>query len=78
MMASFDKETLAVIISDIHLGDVYCNIEKFEQFLVILLQDITDGHLAHLKALVILGDTFDNIMSTYRNLCVNPDFKRIY
>lgn len=69
---------MVIVISDIHLGDLYCKISKFELFLANLFQDIGRGNLPQLKTLIILGDTFDIIMNTFRNLCNNPEFKRIY
>ncbi len=77
-MTSFNRKSLAIVISDIHLGDLYCKINEFEQFLLDLIQDIDRGNLLQLKTLIILGDTFDLIMNTFWNLCNNPKFRRIY
>lgn len=78
IMPSFNRKSIAIVTSDIHLGDLYCKTNEFDQFLVNLLQDIERGNLPQLKAFIILGDTFDFIMNTFRNLCNNPEFKRIY
>ncbi len=40
-MLLFNRESLVIVISDIHLGDLYCKIGEFESFLVNLLQDLT-------------------------------------
>lgn len=77
-MTTFNRKSLVIVISDIHLGDLYCKISEFELFLIDLLQDIVRGNLPQLKTFIILGDTFDIIMNTFRNLCNNPEFKRIY
>ncbi len=77
-MISFNRKSLVIVTSDIHLGDLYCKTNEFEQVLTNLLQDIERGNLPQLKALIILGDTFDLIMNTSQNLCKKPEFKRIY
>ncbi|MHA1439478.1 MAG: metallophosphoesterase [Promethearchaeota archaeon] len=77
-MISFNRNSLAIVISDIHLGDMYCDIDKFESFLDQLLQDLKRGNLPSLETLIILGDTFDIIMNTFWNLCNSPEFIRIY
>ena len=77
-MTSFNRKSLVIVASDIHLGNFYCRRKKFEDFLVNLLQNIERGNLQQLKTFIILGDTFDLIMSTFWNLCNNPEFKRSY
>lgn len=75
---SFNNKTLAIITSDIHLGDLYCKTSEFEAFLTRILQDLKSGKLSHLEMLIFLGDTFDIIMNSFRNICNNPIFNTIY
>jgi len=50
-MLLFNRESLVIVISDIHLGDLYCKIGEFESFLVNLLQDLERGNLPYIKVL---------------------------
>ena len=51
-----------------HLGALHTKKSYFDVFLSNLLNKLDNGELPHLKALCILGDCFDLIMDTYRDL----------
>ena len=73
-----NKKTLAIIISDVHLGDIYCKLDEFEFFLSRLLKRIQHGDLPYLKTVILLGDFFDIIMTSVWDLCNNQKYIRIY
>ncbi|KKL80886.1 hypothetical protein LCGC14_2000270 [marine sediment metagenome] len=77
-MPNPNRETLAIVISDVHLGDLYCKLGDFELFLTRLYQKIQDGGLPYLKMVILLGDFFDIIMNSFWDLCNNQKYLRIY
>jgi len=77
-MSITNKKTLAIIISDVHLGDIYCKLDEFEFFLSRLLKRIQHGDLPYLKTVILLGDFFDIIMTSVWDLCNNQKYIRIY
>ena len=74
----FNKNSVAIIISDVHLGDIYSKVVEFELFLVNLLKEIEYENLPYLKTLIVLGDFFDVMRTSFLNLCVNQNYIRIY
>ncbi len=77
-MLLFDRNAIIIVVSDIHLGDIYCMLDKFELFLSELLQKIQFGNLPYFKTLIILGDFFDIIVNSFWKLCTNQKYIRIY
>ncbi|NVM34298.1 MAG: metallophosphoesterase [Candidatus Lokiarchaeota archaeon] len=77
-MIHIDNDTLILVLSDVHLGDIYCRRDDFLSFLSFIHESRVSGNLQHLRALVILGDFFDLIWSTIENLSNNKDFNKIY
>ena len=77
-MLSINKNALAIVISDVHLGDLFCKFNEFELFLDNLLKNKIQGNFPYLRALILLGDTFDIIMNTFWNLCNGPEFRNIF
>lgn len=74
----FYEDTSIIITSDVHLGSLYCREDDFKSFLEIILSERKRDNLPHLKALVFLGDFFDVMRTSYRDLCVNRQFTEIY
>ncbi|MBN1801589.1 MAG: metallophosphoesterase [Candidatus Lokiarchaeota archaeon] len=72
------KNVIAILTSDVHLGDLYCNIGKFERFLAQILREIKNGSVAQLECMLFLGDTFDLMMSTYKHLCNDSIYSNCY
>lgn len=77
-MLYLERITSVIVISDVHLGDIYCRIEDISYFLSSIVENRISGKLPYLRALVILGDFFDLIWSTCENLCCNNKFIEIY
>ena len=77
-MFHIDNSTLILVLSDVHLGDIYCRRDEFFNFLSIILESRMKGKIPHLRALVILGDFFDLIWSTIENLSWSKEFTDIY
>lgn len=74
----FNRESLAIILSDIHLGDIYAEVDVFKSFLIKLIKEIELKNLPYLKTLIILGDFFDIMRTSFLDLCVNQDYVEIY
>jgi len=73
-----DNSAMILVLSDVHLGDIYCRRDEFLKFLLIILEFRKSGKLPHLRAIVILGDFFDFAWSTIENLVWNRQFTEIY
>lgn len=77
-MININKLTLALVVSDIHIGNEYSRIEEFTTFLKNIYLMKIDNKLPFLKALIILGDLFDLNASNFEDLCSNKQYFRIY
>jgi len=77
-MINFNRFTLAIVVSDIHIGTEYSRIDEFTAFLKNIYLMKVDNKLPFLKALIILGDLFDLNASSFEDLCFNRQYFRIY
>ncbi len=75
-MVVIDKNSIMLVVSDVHLGASRSKSDLFEHFLKDLLEQIENGILSNLKALVILGDFFDLCMDSHGEIANN--YKIIY
>ncbi len=69
---------MILVLSDVHLGDIYSRRDEFFKFLSIILELRISGKIPLLRAIVILGDFFDLVWSTIANLVWNREFTEIY
>ena len=72
-----DYTTMVIVISDVHLGGIYCRIEEFENFLDNLIREVRNKKFPFLGKLIILGDFLDLLTSSYSALSGNNNVKRI-
>ena len=78
MMTGFERKTIAIVISDIHIGNESCRIEEFTIFLDNILQNLINGNLQFLRTLIILGDFLDLMATSFEDLCSNDLYFPIY
>ena len=72
-----DYTTMVIFISDVHLGDIYCRIKEFENFLDNLIREVRNKKFPFLGKLIILGDFLDLLTSSYSALSGNNNMRRI-
>ena len=77
-MIEFERNTLAIVISDVHIGNDSCRIDEFIIFLENIIQNLINRNLRNLKALIILGDFFDLNATSFEDLCSNHQYFHIY
>ncbi len=77
-MIEFNRNTLAIVISDIHIGNESSRIQEFAEFLDIILQNVINRKLPFLRTLIILGDFFDLLATSFEDLCFNEKYFQIY
>ena len=69
----FENNPMIIIISDVHLGGGENHPEEFIKFLTLILHKIENNKKfrKNFRALLILGDFFDVLLSTYENISKN-------
>ena len=72
-----DYTTMVFVISDVHLGDIYCRIEEFKNFLDNLIREVKNRKFPFLSKFIVLGDFLDLLTSSYSALSGNNNVKRI-
>ncbi len=77
-MFHIDNSASILVLSDVHLGDIYCRRDEFSKFLSNILESRMSGKIPYLRALVFLGDFFDLIWNTIENLASSKEFMDIY
>ncbi len=77
-MIGFERKVLAIVVSDIHIGNESCRIEEFTVFLDNILQNLINRKLQFLRTLIILGDFFDLLATSFEDLCSNDQYFHIY
>lgn len=77
-MIGFERKVLAIVVSDIHIGNESCRIEEFKVFFDNILQNLIIGKLQFLRTLIILGDFFDLLATSFEDLRSNDQYFRIY
>ena len=79
-MIDFNRNVLAIIVSDIHIGNEFSRIEEFKNFLKEILRMKRNNQLPFLRALIILGDLFDLMATSFEDLCSkhNNEYFSIY
>lgn len=77
-MIEFNRNTLAIVISDIHIGNESSRIQEFTEFLDVILQNVIEGKLPFLRTLIILGDFFDLLATSFEDICFNEKYFQIY
>ncbi len=77
-MIVFKRNTFVIVVSDIHIGNESCRIQEFAEFLDSILQNIINRKLPFLRALIILGDFFDLLATSFEDLCYNKQYFQIY
>lgn len=77
-MIVFKRNTLVIVVSDIHIGNESCRIQELAEFLDSILQNIINRKLPFLRALIILGDFFDLLATSFEDLCSNEQYFQIY
>jgi len=78
MNIDFNKDTLAIVVSDIHIGNEFSRIEEFTSFLIEILKNKTSNNLPNLRVLIILGDFFDLNATSCEDLCSNNQYSRVF
>lgn len=73
----FNRNTLALVVSDIHLGALHTKKSYFDLFLSSVCYDFEHDRLPNLRTVVILGDFFDLIMDTHKDLLQFKPFNNI-
>ncbi len=74
----FTKSAIAIVVSDIHLGNEFCRVKEFTEFLSDVLNNIMNENLRSLEVLIILGDFFDLLSTSFEDLCSNREYFQIY
>lgn len=77
-MVRFKIDTLAIVVSDIHIGNEFSRLYEFTAFLKDILVMKINNNLPFLRGLIILGDLFDLNASSYDDLCSNNQYFGIY
>ncbi|MBA7535503.1 hypothetical protein ES705_27760 [subsurface metagenome] len=77
-MIVFKRNTLVIVVSDIHIGNESCRIQELAEFLDSILQNIINRKLPFLRALIILGDFFDLLATSFEDLSSNEQYFQIY
>lgn len=73
---NISNDTMVLIASDQHLGARKSKSEEFKAFLDQVIYKLDNEMLKKLKAFLLLGDFFDIVMDTYKD--ISTDFKEIY
>ena len=75
-MFNFKENSIILIVSDLHLGAFQSKHKEFKEFLGEIKTKMLRNELSKLKVLIILGDFFDVMMDSYRDLI--RDYSDIY
>ena len=68
---------MVLVLSDVHLGALHTKRSIFERFLTLLYDNLKENKLPNLKALIILGDCFDLIMDTHKDILTFGVYQKI-
>jgi len=77
-MIRFKRDTMVIVVSDIHIGNEFSRLYEFTAFLKDLLVMKIYNNLPFLRGLIILGDLFDLNATSYEDLCSNNQYFGIY
>ncbi|MFX0132208.1 MAG: metallophosphoesterase [Candidatus Hodarchaeota archaeon] len=77
-MVDFERHILAIVVSDIHIGNEDSRLEEFTVFLKDILLKKANNNLPFLRTLIILGDLFDLNATSFEDLCTNNHYYDIY